>query len=120
MSSLTTVQPLCQNSCRKHGQLSPTLSTVRTFLNFIKCTVIYGEVRSDLVQRKHGHLPARRASQHVFLLEYIYHAFILPQMRVICIEYGQQPQKEPSSIRNDQYNSLRAPKTRSERDFLLL
>ena len=60
----------------RHGPLPPTLSTVRTFLNSIKCTVICGEARSDLAQRKHGSLPALGAPQHIFLLGYIYKAFI--------------------------------------------
>ena len=52
---------------------------------------------------------------------YIYEAFIFSQRpsenQAIGIEYRQQPQKEPSSIRDYPYTSLQAHQTASKRKF---
>ena len=54
---------------------------------------------SGSIQKKHGYIPALGASQHVFLLEYIYQAFISHNDQDIEIEYIQQPKKKKKVLR---------------------
>ena len=56
-----------------------------------------------LGKRKHGYPPALGASQYVFLLGYIYQAFIFHNDHV---EFRQQPKEEQNSTREYTVNSI--------------